>query len=226
MEFIQNLLLLLVLFLSLLLSYSSSIHELLQSRGLPAGLLPKEVRSYTLSESGLLEVFLDGLCMIKFDTMAFYDSVVRANFTYGSLTGVEGFSLEELFFWLPVKDIVVDYPKPGLILFDIGVARKQLSLSLFEDPPDYNDSLDSKPLEWSHEKQPNTTIIIDRFMSFLVLLQRTPPRGGDGGQVAHEIYRHRPPLREADLQETPCNSEIFVVRRRVECKDGACHSQH
>ncbi|CAA3014945.1 Hypothetical predicted protein [Olea europaea subsp. europaea] len=136
MEFIQNLFL--VLFLSLPLSHSSSIHELLQSRGLPAGLLPKDVRSYTLSESGLLEVFLDGPCMTKFDTMAFYDSVVRANFTYGSLTGVEGFSQEELFLWLLVKDIVVDDPKSGLILFDIGVAHKQLSLSLFEDPPDCN----------------------------------------------------------------------------------------
>ncbi|CAI9754996.1 unnamed protein product [Fraxinus pennsylvanica] len=128
----------LVLSLSPPLSHCSSIHDLLQSRGLPAGLLPKEVESYTLSESGLLEVFLDGPCITKFDTMAFYDSVVRANLTYGSLTGVEGFSQEELFLWLPVKDIVVDDPKSGLILFDIGVAHKQLSLSLFEDPPDCN----------------------------------------------------------------------------------------
>ncbi|CAA3009384.1 Hypothetical predicted protein [Olea europaea subsp. europaea] len=70
--------------------------------------------------------------------MAFYESVVRANFTYGSLTGVEGFSQEELFLWLPVRDIVIDDPKSGLILFDIGVAQKQLSLSLFEDLPDCN----------------------------------------------------------------------------------------
>ncbi|CAA2938478.1 Hypothetical predicted protein [Olea europaea subsp. europaea] len=146
MEFIQNLLLFsfLVLFLSPPLSHSSSIHDLLQSRGLPAGLLPKEVKSYTLSESGLLEVFLDGPCMTKFDTMAFYDSVVRANLTYGSLTGVEGFSQEELFLWLPVKDIVVGDPKSGVILFDIGVAHKQLSLSLFEDPPDCNEKSASK----------------------------------------------------------------------------------
>lgn len=68
--------------------------------------------------------------------MAFYESVVRANLTYGGLTGVQGFSQEELFLWLPVKDIRVDDPRSGLILFDIGLAHKQLSLSLFEDPPD------------------------------------------------------------------------------------------
>ncbi|THG02145.1 hypothetical protein TEA_015978 [Camellia sinensis var. sinensis] len=115
---------------------SSSIHDLLRSKGLPAGLLPKEVKSYTLSDAGLLEVYLDGPCLAKFDTMACYDSVVRANLTYRSLTGVEGLSQEELFLWFPVKDIIVDDPKSGLILFDIGLAHKQLSLSLFEDPPD------------------------------------------------------------------------------------------
>ncbi|KAL3503357.1 hypothetical protein ACH5RR_037806 [Cinchona calisaya] len=117
-------------------SHPLSIHDLLKTRGLPAGLLPKDVKSYNLSENGLLEVFLEGPCLTKFDTMAFYESVVRANLTYGGLKGVEGFSQEELFLWLPVKDIIVDDPKSGLILFDIGLAHKQLSLSLFEDPPD------------------------------------------------------------------------------------------
>lgn len=121
--------------LSLSSSSSSSIHDLLRSKGLPAGLLPDEVKSYTLSENGRLEVFLNGPCLTKYETRVFFDSVVRANLTYGSLIGVEGLSQEELFLWLPVKDIIVDDPKSGLILFDIGVAHKQLSLSLFEDPP-------------------------------------------------------------------------------------------
>ncbi|MCE3214948.1 hypothetical protein HAX54_000324 [Datura stramonium] len=129
-----------LILLHLLLSFSEckvnmSIHDLLKSKGLPGGLLPKEVKSYNLSDSGLLEVFLDGPCLAKFDTMAFYESVVRANLTYGSLAGVEGLSQQELFLWLPVKGILVDNPSSGLILFDIGLAHKQLSLSLFEDPP-------------------------------------------------------------------------------------------
>ncbi|CAI9088628.1 OLC1v1023016C1 [Oldenlandia corymbosa var. corymbosa] len=117
-----------------------SIHDLLKTRGLPAGLLPKDVKNYTLSETGLLEVHLEGPCLTKFDTMAFYESVVRGNLSYGGLTGVEGFSQEELFLWLPVKDIIVDDPNSGLILFDIGLAYKQLSFSLFDDPPDCKES--------------------------------------------------------------------------------------
>ncbi|KAK8691232.1 hypothetical protein V6N13_074750 [Hibiscus sabdariffa] len=116
-------------------SSSPSIHDLLVSRGLPKGLLPKEVKSYTLSENGTLQVFLDEPCLTKYENRVFFDSVVRANLSYGSLIGVIGLSQEELFLWLPVKDIIVDDPKSGLILFDIGVAYKQLSLSLFEEPP-------------------------------------------------------------------------------------------
>ncbi|KAL2472589.1 hypothetical protein Fot_48617 [Forsythia ovata] len=137
-HFLNLLLLLFLFFISHTLSHSSSIHDLLISRGLPAGLFPKDVKSYTLSESGLLEVILEGPCLTKFDTMALYDRIVRANLTHGSLTGVEGLSQEELFLWLPVKEIIVNDPTSGLILFDIGVAHKQLSLSLFEDPPDCN----------------------------------------------------------------------------------------
>ncbi|KAJ9671934.1 hypothetical protein PVL29_025538 [Vitis rotundifolia] len=126
-------------FLSLIFALSSAadtIHDLLRSRGLPAGLLPKAVRSYTLDPDGRLQVFLDGPCLTKFETRVYFDSVVTANLSYGGLIGVVGLTQEELFLWLPVKDIIVDDPNSGLILFDIGLAHKQLSLSLFEDPPD------------------------------------------------------------------------------------------
>ncbi|XP_015897717.1 uncharacterized protein LOC107431343 [Ziziphus jujuba] len=125
-----------MVFQTLPFSFSSSIHDLLRSKGLPAGLVPKEVKSYTLSEDGYLEVFIDGPCMTKFENRVVFDSVLRANLSYGSLIGVVGLTQEELFLWLPVKDIIVDDPRSGLILFDIVVAHKQLSLSLFEDPPD------------------------------------------------------------------------------------------
>ncbi|KAM3287013.1 hypothetical protein P3S67_020443 [Capsicum chacoense] len=131
------------MFISLFsLSSPMSIHDLLKSKGLPYGLLPKEVKSYNYTSSnGLLEVYLYGPCLTKFDTttMAFYESYFKANLTYGSLNGVHGLSQEELFVWLPVKGIVVDdINNYGLILFDIGLAHKQLSLSLFEDPPHCN----------------------------------------------------------------------------------------
>ncbi|KAI5674839.1 hypothetical protein M9H77_15203 [Catharanthus roseus] len=143
MAFLQYLLSIILIFFSITLPMGNSskemtisIHDLLMSKGLPPGLIPKDVKSYSLSENGLLEVFLERPCLTKFDTMALYESRVSGNLTYGGLTNVEGFSQEELFLWLPVKDIILDDPNSGIILFDIGVAQKQLSLSLFEDPPD------------------------------------------------------------------------------------------
>ncbi|KAL6573900.1 hypothetical protein OROHE_001442 [Orobanche hederae] len=128
----------LVLHLFLLTSSSSSpsIHDLLRSRGLPPGLFPKNgIRYYELGEDGLLQVYFDTPCVAKLETRVSFESVVRANLSYGGLIGVEGLSQEELFLWLPVKDIIVYDPSSGLILFDIGVAHKQMSLSSFEEPP-------------------------------------------------------------------------------------------
>ncbi|KAL2327915.1 hypothetical protein Fmac_021342 [Flemingia macrophylla] len=116
-------------------SSTPSIHDLLRSKGLPPGLLPEEVKSYTFSQNGHLEVFLDAPCLTKYENRVLFQQVVTANLTYGSLIGVQGLQQEELFVWLPVKDIIVNDPSSGLILFDIGLAYKQLSLSLFEDPP-------------------------------------------------------------------------------------------
>ncbi|KAF7119687.1 hypothetical protein RHSIM_Rhsim13G0163400 [Rhododendron simsii] len=130
------LLLLLLLLLSLLsLTHPHPIHNLLKSQGLPAGLFPDNVKSYDLDPYGRLKVYMDRPCTAKFETRVFFDSVVRANLSYGSLTGLVGLSQEELFLWLPVKDIIVYDQDSGLILFDIGYAHKELSLSLFEDPP-------------------------------------------------------------------------------------------
>lgn len=132
-------LVLLLLFLITAAAKSTSntdIHELLKSKGLPAGLFPKNaVKYYDLDENGRLQVFFEGPCVARYETRVMFDSVVRANLSYGGLTGLEGLSQEELFLWLPVKDIIVYDPSSGLILFDIGLAYKQLSVSLFEDPP-------------------------------------------------------------------------------------------
>lgn len=74
-------------------------------------------------------------CLAVFESPVKFDTVVRANLSYGGLIGVQGLTQEELFLWLPVKDIIVKDPSSGLILFNIGVAQKQLAFSLFEDPP-------------------------------------------------------------------------------------------
>ncbi|KAL9234136.1 hypothetical protein vseg_009039 [Gypsophila vaccaria] len=114
---------------------STSIHDLLKIQGLPSGLFPINVKNYTLDPYGLLEVHFNEPCEAMFESLVRFDSVVRANLSYGGLIGVQGLTQEELFLWLPVEDIIVNDPSSGLIVFNIGVAHKQLSLSIFEDPP-------------------------------------------------------------------------------------------
>lgn len=111
-----------------------SIHNPLRSKGLPAGLIPKRVLYYTLDGSGQLEVILGRPCLTKYDTRC-CSIAWSGNLSYAALTDVVGLPQEELFLWLPVKDIIIDNPSSGQILFDIGVALKQLSRSLFDDPP-------------------------------------------------------------------------------------------
>ncbi|KAK8921073.1 hypothetical protein KSP39_PZI020618 [Platanthera zijinensis] len=114
-----------------------SIHDLLRDHGLPAGLLPKSVTSFRLDrETGVLEAHLDRPCYAKYDGLVFFNQTVRGDLSYGGLRGLVGFSQEELFLWLPVKEILVSDPSSGVILFDMGVAHKQLSRSLFEIPRD------------------------------------------------------------------------------------------
>ncbi|KAG0471090.1 hypothetical protein HPP92_015636 [Vanilla planifolia] len=114
-----------------------SLQDLLIDHGLPPGLLPSAVKSFNLDrETGILEVYLDRPCLAKYDGLVLFNQTMSGNLSYGSLRGLVGFSQEELFLWLPVKEVVVADPSSGVILFDIGVARKQLSLSLFENPPD------------------------------------------------------------------------------------------
>ncbi|PNX97612.1 hypothetical protein L195_g020843 [Trifolium pratense] len=108
------------------ISAHSSIQEVLRSYGLPAGLFPESIKSYSLDHNGVLEVKLDSPCIVKYETRVFFETVVRANLSFGQLKGLEGLSQEELFLWLPVKDIMVNDPSSDLKVYS-------LSLSLYNE---------------------------------------------------------------------------------------------
>ncbi|KAL5703164.1 hypothetical protein ACHQM5_028291 [Ranunculus cassubicifolius] len=128
----------LLLFSSLFVtSYcSSSIYEVLNSHGLPIGLIPKGVKDYTLDDNGRFEVHLDQECDAKFENSVHYERNVTGILSYGQIQALSGISAQELFLWFPVKGIRVDIPSSGIIYFDVGVIYKRFSLSLFETPPD------------------------------------------------------------------------------------------
>ncbi|CAK9171244.1 unnamed protein product [Ilex paraguariensis] len=129
-------------------SEESSIYDVLQSNGLPMGLLPKGVKNFTLDDSGRFEVYLDQACNAKFENELHYDRNVSGTLTYGQIGGLSGLSAQDLFLWFPVKEIRVDIPPSGLIYFDVGVVSKQFSLSSFETPRDCTAVQLNDPESW------------------------------------------------------------------------------
>ncbi|XP_047309015.1 uncharacterized protein LOC124912439 [Impatiens glandulifera] len=113
-----------------------SIYEVLKSHGLPMGLLPKGVKSFSLDDLGRFEVHLDQECNVKFENEMHYDRSITGVLSLGRISELSGISAQDLFLWFPVKGIRVDIPSSGLIYFDVGVVYKQFSLSLFESPRD------------------------------------------------------------------------------------------
>ncbi|KAE9621986.1 hypothetical protein Lal_00032741 [Lupinus albus] len=119
-------------------SFSSNFtfYDHLRQQGLPAGLVPKGITKYSVnSGSGEFLILMEEPCNAKFENELHYETNITGTLKYGSIAGLSGVLAQELFLWFPVKEIRVDLNSSGLIHFDVGVADKQFSLSLFEDPP-------------------------------------------------------------------------------------------
>ncbi|KAL0799422.1 hypothetical protein Bca101_054597 [Brassica carinata] len=114
-----------------------SIYEILKENGLPLGIFPKGVTEFNFDvRTGRFSVYLKQSCDAKYETELRYDVNVTGTIGYSRVADLSGISAQELFLWLPVKGIRVDVPSSGLIYFDVGVVRKQYSLSLFDTPRD------------------------------------------------------------------------------------------
>ncbi|XP_054776666.1 uncharacterized protein LOC129285131 [Prosopis cineraria] len=75
------------------------VHDLLNKYGFPKGILPDNVKSYNLSDKGVLRVELQKRCTVSLGIR--YNTKIRARLAYGSLTRVNGIrGLTEHGFWL------------------------------------------------------------------------------------------------------------------------------
>ncbi|KAL8544684.1 hypothetical protein ACS0TY_005058 [Phlomoides rotata] len=122
-------------------SPAASFHQVLQSNDLPIGLFPKDISEFSVDPtSGRFELHLlsPSPCEAKFETPVKYEWNITGSISSGKIANLSGVAAQELFLWLPVKNIQVDIPSSGLIYFDVGVVFKQFSLSFFETPKDCN----------------------------------------------------------------------------------------
>ncbi|KFK25878.1 hypothetical protein AALP_AA8G174000 [Arabis alpina] len=126
-----------ILFLELSSSPDPSFYDYLRESNLPAGIVPKGVTNFSIDiKTGQFTVALPVPCDAKFENQFHFDYNITGVLSDGRIGNLSGVTQKELFLWFAVKGIHVDPESSGLIHFDVGVADKQLSLSLFESPRD------------------------------------------------------------------------------------------
>ncbi|KAL5707733.1 hypothetical protein ACHQM5_018597 [Ranunculus cassubicifolius] len=125
--------LLLTLFLITPTQSTPTVYDILNKFGLPSGLLPDSVSSYTFNEStGEFTVELPNKCYIHFDYLVYYDKKITGTLKIGSITNLHGIEVKKLFLWLDVDEIRVDLPPSDSIYFQVGFVNKKLDVDQFQ----------------------------------------------------------------------------------------------
>lgn len=88
--------------------------------------------SYSLSDDGDFEVYLENPCYIQFDYLVYYEKKITGKLGIGSITNLKGIQVQRFyFFWFDVDEIKVDLPPSDSIYFTVGVINKELELDQF-----------------------------------------------------------------------------------------------
>lgn len=93
-------------------SGNATIYEILPLYGLPPGIFPDTVASFSLSPDGALSVNLSGPCYADFDYLIYYAPTITGFLHYGSLVGLSGIQARRFLIWFDVDRI-----KVGTLLF-------------------------------------------------------------------------------------------------------------
>ncbi|XP_006651712.2 uncharacterized protein LOC102702550 [Oryza brachyantha] len=115
---------------------NGAANDLLPKYGLPRGLIPDSVASYTFDEAtGAFEIRLSGTCYVWFGShLVYYEKTVRGRLTYGAIADLSGIQAKKLFLWVSVTGIVA-HPDQGTVEFQVGFISEALPASQFDKVP-------------------------------------------------------------------------------------------
>ncbi|KAH9326753.1 hypothetical protein KI387_006931, partial [Taxus chinensis] len=108
------------------------ISKVLAKYGLPIGLLPDAIKSYSLADDGSFKVELTSTCYIQFNYLVYYDKIITGKLSYGKIADLNGIEAKEFFIWVDVTGITVDLPSADYIYFNVGIISKKIKISWFE----------------------------------------------------------------------------------------------
>lgn len=116
-------------------SNGTTVYDVLPRYGLPAGLLPDAVASYSLEEDGGFTVELDRpSCYVQFGSnLVYYERRITGTLKIGSIRNLEGVQVQRFFLWLGVDEIKVDLPPSDYIYFQVGWISKRLAIEDFRE---------------------------------------------------------------------------------------------
>ncbi|GMP92073.1 hypothetical protein CsSME_00042459 [Camellia sinensis var. sinensis] len=115
----------------------ADIHDILPEYGFPKGIIPNAVKSYSLSSvDGSFEIELEQPCYVQFDKdeLIYYDKNIKGVLRYGSVSHVSGIQAKQLFLWVSVTGMDVDFNK-DMIQVHVGPLSKNLPANQFQDIP-------------------------------------------------------------------------------------------
>ncbi|PRQ35645.1 hypothetical protein RchiOBHm_Chr5g0082231 [Rosa chinensis] len=112
----------------------TDVHDLLPKYGLPRGLLPDNVRSYTLSDDGTFEIHLENPCYVHFDQLVYYNKNIKGKLSFGSVSDVSGIQAKKLFIWVTVTGMHMEQGSDS-VEFYVGALSEKLPAKQFEDIP-------------------------------------------------------------------------------------------
>ncbi|KAM3693138.1 hypothetical protein ACJW31_08G143500 [Castanea mollissima] len=121
-------------FISTVTETTADVHDLLPHYGLPKGLIPNNVDSFTLSDDGTFTLQLSSPCYVQFDQLVYYDKKISGKLSYGSVSSVSGIQAKKLFLWVSVTGIQADKDS-DMIEFYVGSLSEKLPAKQFEDVP-------------------------------------------------------------------------------------------
>ncbi|KAK1265963.1 hypothetical protein QJS04_geneDACA014603 [Acorus gramineus] len=112
-----------------------TVHDLLNQYGLPKGLIPDSVASYTpVGSDGSFEVVLRKPCYVQFSDLVYYDRKITGKISYGKITDLSGIQAKKLFVWVPITGISAD-ESGGTIEFQVGFLSEKLPANEFAQIP-------------------------------------------------------------------------------------------
>ncbi|KAG8062166.1 hypothetical protein GUJ93_ZPchr0003g17310 [Zizania palustris] len=111
-------------------------NDLLPEYGLPRGLIPESIASYTFDNAtGDFEIQLTSTCYIWFGShLAYFQDTIRGRIAYGTITNLSGIQAQKFFVWVSITTIVA-HPDEGTVEFQAGFISEALPESDFAEVP-------------------------------------------------------------------------------------------